>query len=42
MSVFDDPRPGATKTAATEDNVTKVHDLVLADHRLNMYEIVRY
>ena len=27
-SVFDEPRPGAPKTATTEDNVTKIHDLV--------------
>jgi len=32
-SVFDKPRPGAPKTATKEDNVTKNHDLVLADHR---------
>jgi len=30
-SVFYEPRPGAPKTATTEDNVTKIHDLVLAD-----------
>lgn len=30
-SVFDDPRSGDPKTATTEDNVTKIHDLVLAD-----------
>jgi len=28
-SVFDEPRPGAPKTATTEDNVTKIHDLLL-------------
>jgi len=33
-SVFDEPCPGAPKTATTEDNVTKIHDLVLADRRL--------
>lgn len=38
-SVFDDPRPGAPKTATTDDNVTKVHDLVLADRRLKVREI---
>ncbi|XP_070854781.1 protein GVQW3-like [Drosophila suzukii] len=38
--VFDEPRPGALKTATTEDNVTKIHDLVLADHRLKIREIV--
>ncbi|XP_043259031.1 uncharacterized protein LOC122401139 [Colletes gigas] len=38
-SVFDDPRPGAPKTATTEDNVKKIHDLVLADRRLKVREI---
>jgi len=38
-SVFDEPRPGAPKTATTEDNVTKIHDLVLADRRLKIREI---
>lgn len=31
MSVLDEPRPGALKTAFMKDNVTKIHDLVLAD-----------
>lgn len=38
-SVFDDPRPGAPKTATTEDNATKIHDIVLADRRLKLREI---
>jgi len=38
-SVFVEPRPGAPKTATTEDNVTKTHDLVLADRRLKIREI---
>ena len=38
-SVFYKPRPGAPKTATTEDNVKKVHDLVLADRRLYVCEI---
>ena len=38
-SVFDEPRPGAPNTATTEDNVTKIHDLVLADRRLKVREI---
>jgi len=38
-SVFDEPRPGAPKTATTEDNKTKIHDLVLADRRLKIREI---
>jgi len=38
-SVFDEPRPGAPKTATTEDNVTKILDLVLADPRLKVREI---
>ena len=38
-SFFDEPRPGALKTATTEDNVTKIHDLVLADRRLKVREI---
>ena len=38
-SVFDEPRPNASKTATTEDNVKKINDLVLAGHRLKMREI---
>jgi len=38
-SVFDELRPGAPKTATTEDNVTKIHDLVLAYRRLKIREI---
>jgi len=38
-SGFDDPRPGAPKTATTEDNMTKIHGLVLADRRLKIREI---
>ena len=38
-SVFEEPRPGAPKTATTEDNVTKIHDFVLADRRLKVREI---
>jgi len=37
-SVFDEPLPGAPKTATKEDNVTKIHDLVLADRRLKIRE----
>jgi len=37
--VFNEPRPGAPKSATTEDNVTKIHHLVLADHRLKIREI---
>jgi len=39
MSVFDEPSPGAPKTATTDDSVTKIHDLVLADRRLKIREI---
>ncbi|XP_033226303.1 uncharacterized protein LOC117178883 [Belonocnema kinseyi] len=38
-SVFDEPRPGAPKTANTEENVNKIHDLVLADRRLKVRKI---
>lgn len=38
-SVFDDPRPGAPKTATTEENVKKINNLVLADRRLKVREI---
>jgi len=31
---FEVSRPGAPKTATTEDNVTKIHVLVLADRQL--------
>ena len=36
-SVFDEPRPGAPKTATTEDNVKIIHDLVLIDRRLKVH-----
>ena len=39
-TVFDEPRPGAPKSVTTEDNVKKMHDLVLADRRLKVREIV--
>ena len=39
MLVFDEPHPGAPKMATTGDNVTKIHDLVLADRRLMVGEI---
>ncbi len=32
-------RSGAPKTATMEDNVKKIHDLVLADRRLKVREI---
>lgn len=38
-SVFDEPRPGAPKTATTDENVKKVLDLVLADRRLKVREL---
>jgi len=38
-SVFDEPRPGAPKRATTEDNETKIRDLVLGDRRLKIREI---
>jgi len=38
-SVFDEPLPGAPKTATTEDNVTKINNVVLADRRLKIREI---
>jgi len=37
--IFDEPRPGAPKTATTEQNVTKIHHPVLADRRLKIGEI---
>ena len=39
-SVFNEPRPGALKTATTEDSVTKIYDFVMADRRLKVREIV--
>ena len=38
-SIFDEPHPGAPKTATTEDNVKRIHDLVLVDRRLKVREI---
>lgn len=38
-SICDEPRPGTRKTAAMEDNVKKVHDIILADRKLNLREI---
>ena len=41
-SVCDEPRPGAPKTATTEDNVTKIHDLVSQnDHRALLCRIIQ-
>lgn len=37
-SVSDEPRPGTPETATTEDNMIKVHDLVLADRRMKLCE----
>ena len=37
--VFDDPRPGVPKTVTTDDNVNKIHGLVLTDRRLKVREI---
>lgn len=39
MSVFDEPHSGVPKMATTEINVTKIHDLVLADRQLKVREI---
>ena len=39
MSVFDKPRPGAPKMATMEDNMKKIHNLLLADRWLNGHEI---
>lgn len=39
MSVSDEPCPGLLKTATSEDNGRKVHDLTLAHHRLKVREI---
>ena len=39
MSVFDEPRSGAPKSATTEGNAKNIHDLVLADRRLKVREI---
>lgn len=38
-SIFDEPRPGVLKTDTTEDNLTKIHDLTLADRRLKVRAI---
>ncbi|XP_023217468.1 putative uncharacterized protein FLJ37770 [Centruroides sculpturatus] len=38
-SVEDDPRSGRRSTAVTEENIDKVHNLVLADRRLKTREI---
>ncbi|XP_067130023.1 protein GVQW3-like [Centruroides vittatus] len=38
-SVEDDSRSGRPSTAVTEENIDKVHDLVLADRRLKTCEI---
>lgn len=35
----DEPPPGAPKTSAMKVNMTKVHDLVLAEHRLKARDI---
>ena len=38
-SIFDKPHPGVPKSAITDDNVKKIHDLVLVNHRLKVREI---
>jgi len=38
-STEDAPRSGRSKTATDEENVDKVHDIVLADRRLKLKEI---
>ena len=38
-SVFDETRAGAPKTVTTENNVTKIHALILTDCRLKVREI---
>jgi hypothetical protein len=38
-SVFDEPPLGAPKTATTEENIEKIHDLVLVDRRLKVHKI---
>ena len=40
MSVFNKPPPGALKTATAEDNMKKIYDLLLADRRLKVREII--
>lgn len=39
VSIFDEPRVGAPKTAITQDNTTKKHDLVLVDCWLKVPQI---
>ena len=38
-SVVDEPCPSAPKMATTENNMTKIHDLALADRQLKVREI---
>lgn len=38
MSVLDELRLASPKTATTEDNVTKVYDLVLVDRLLKVFK----
>ena len=38
-SVFEEERPGAPKIVTTEENVNKIHDIVLADRRVKVREI---
>jgi transposase len=38
-SVFDEPPLGAPKTATTEENIEKIHDLVLVGRRLKVHKI---
>lgn len=39
-AVFDEPPPGVSKKATTENNVAKIQDLVLTGRRLKMSKIV--
>ncbi|XP_070138801.1 protein GVQW3-like, partial [Drosophila bipectinata] len=39
ISVFDESRPGAPKTARMEENIKKIHALVLGDRRFKVREV---
>jgi hypothetical protein len=40
MSVLNEERPGRSIEVTTDEMIHKIHDIVLADRRMNIREIV--
>ena len=39
MSVDDDERSGRPSTSTTQENIAKVHEAILADHRQTIHDV---